>query len=503
MTTSKKLIKSNFYGILQLVASVLAGFIIMPVMISHLGFELYGAWVLSITITSYLMLLDLGMVAATQRYIVANENQTEKLIRVVTSASVILIGVAILCITITLILSLNVGYFVESSNNSHILESLLLIFGIKSSLLIPTLISNALISAKLRGDIVAKVELIKVTIRASGTFLILDANYGIITLAIFVVLVDLLGAIYMLRSAIKLYKHNLLKLSTFDKETVKGLFHFGKYVFLNEAGQYTRYKSDELVISNGLSLSMLTMYAVPQSLLGYSRQLMTSMLGGMQTVLTRNFASDQKSLSKNFMLFTEISVVISVFIFINFVSFGGAVLYLWVGDGFAESTALLNAMAFLLLLNGVSLSSNSIYFASAKHKYLAYWGVVEGGLNIAFSYIFMQYWGLIGVVFGSLLSSLPFDLCIKPYFACKIGNLAFSRFLKKVTYIVFLSCFYFALVTFLIGFVELDNLFFLAVTCGISSILGILFYCKIVFSAELRDLLKQALPFKRLLPYIF
>ncbi len=482
-----------------MITSVLVGFMIMPVMIRELGMDLYGAWVLSITISSYLMLLDFGVVSALQRQIAANEKNRESLVATVSTGALLLLLVAVLAVLITIVLAFSVKYFVEDPAYSDVLGLLVFIFGIKASLVLPSLISNSLITAKLRVDLVAKVELAKVILRGGGTYYILTNDLGVLPLAMFSAVLDIVSAFVLFKMALGLYEHRLFKKGRIQKQVIWQLIHYGKFVFLNESGQYARLRSDELVISNGAGLSTVSLYAVPNSLFTYSRQLITTMLMGMQTVLTKNFAHDQKNLRKNYLIFTEISALISLFMAINFFCFGDSLMLMWVGDGFFESIGTLYLFAVLILIKGISAPSTSVLFASANHRYLAYWGLVEGFLNIVLSYILLRNMGLIGVVLGSIIASLPFDLVLKPYYACGIVNLDFRVLYKKLLSYILTSTIYFSMVLGISSLYEIRSMITLFLLCFLSAIVGAVFYLKFVLNNEIKQILARGLPDNKLI----
>ena len=66
---SRKLIKGSFLNTLNLIAQILSGFYVMPLMIHNFGDEMFGIWILVASFMGYAAIFDLGLPSAVGRFI--------------------------------------------------------------------------------------------------------------------------------------------------------------------------------------------------------------------------------------------------------------------------------------------------------------------------------------------------------------------------------------------------------------------------------------------------
>src|ERR1700693_5009746 len=88
--------------------NILAGLVVMPFLVLQLGRTSYGLWILIGSLTNYFGLLDLGVRGSVGRYVAFYKTKDDRdgVNRTLSTAGVILAGVAILALVGTLALQL-------------------------------------------------------------------------------------------------------------------------------------------------------------------------------------------------------------------------------------------------------------------------------------------------------------------------------------------------------------------------------------------------------------
>jgi O-antigen/teichoic acid export membrane protein len=493
----KRLASGGLLRVVTLLSTVLISFFMMPFVIHTLGSKWYGLWVIIGSLMGYYSVMDFGLLSATQRYIAKAINRPhDELLKVFNTSSIALsiLGLFIMCVSITIWATCE--YFVDDIEVLSVLKTLIIITGIKSALMLPFLVYGALLSAKLRFDIAAYIELFKLIIRTLLILYFLLDGSGILALAYITLACETVGYIILAYYAKKQFSGSPIFYSFkfFDFQLLKELLNFGKYSFINEMGNTFTNQADSFVVSKYQGLSAVTHYNIALTIYSYAGQFVSTTIYGLTTLFTISKSESNEKLQSNYLLFTEITTIATVFTASAMIIFGGDFITLWMGDEFSETYDILIVFSFVLLFNFLHRTSVPLFYSLAKHKKMAYWSLSEGLLNLVFSVILVNFYGLIGVAFGTLIASAFFKMILYPSYACKLIEIKTLVYWKvQFRYLVFFL-FSFSSMKYLLETTTIDGYIELILFAAVYTIVFTFITLKFLIGKRLRVVLKDNLP---------
>jgi O-antigen/teichoic acid export membrane protein len=487
-TTFNRLLSGSILRTISLLITIAISFFMMPFLIHSIGDKWYGLWVLVGSLLGYYMVVDFGLLSATQRYLARYLDDVESLNKVInTSFGVLclLSLVAALFIAVFVYLS---PYLVSDPDAASTMRGLIIILGLKTVLTLPLMVFNGMISAKLRFDLAVYVEISKNVLRTILFVVYLKFDYGIVALAWITFVSEICAFIAISIFAYKIYPEASYGKRYFDKAFAKELFKFGKFSFLIETSNLLKFKIDDFVIAKILGLSFVTTYAIAFSLFNYAGQLVSNLLGGVMTVFSQNEKQGLDILKKNFLLFAEVCVALVTFLSVYMFLVGEEFIILWMGAEYQKSFDILTIFIATMLFGCSARATIPLFYATAKHKKIAYWNLYEGILNLCLSIYLTTNYGLIGVALGTFFSSILFRI-MQVHYACTIVNLPkWSFWMMVIKHWVF-GFIMLSVNSLIISSFKIDSFTDIILICSISSIIYLTVISRYILSIELKKML--------------
>lgn len=248
-------------------------------------------------------------------------------------------------------------------------------------------------------------------------FLTIDIFSTIIKNVIFSMIVD--------RRYPFLKDKNVEKLDEATKHKITGNI---KALFINKIGYILSQCSDNLVISSLVSITQLGMYSnyttIVTSVSGFVTLFTSSLTASMGNLIAledkeRIYSVYKKINMLNIFLYTISSVCIFVLI--------EPFIVWWLGDeSFIMQKSILVVTILNFYLRGINLSVDTVKNAAGIFKPDRYVSIIEALVNLVISVLLAPKYGIVGVMFGTLMSFVLFSFWIRPYLVFK------QLFLKKV-----------------------------------------------------------------------
>jgi O-antigen/teichoic acid export membrane protein len=493
----KRLASGGLLRVITLLSTVLISFFMMPFVIHSLGDKWYGLWIIIGSLMGYYSVMDFGLLSATQRYIAKTINSSQQeLLKVFNTSSVALsiLGFFILLVSIGIWASCE--YFVDDLEVLAVLKTLIIIAGVKSAIMLPFLVYAALLSAKLRFDIAAYLELFKLLLRTVLIIYFLLDGEGILALAYITLGCETVGYFILAYFAKKQFSKNYIfySLRFFDFQLLKELLNFGKFSFVYELGNTFTTQADNFVVSKYQGLAAVTHYNIALTIYSYAGQFISTTVYGLTTLFTISKSESNEKLQSNFLLFTEITTIATIFTASAMIIFGGEFIILWMGEAFTDTYEILIVFSFVLLFNFMHRTSVSLFFSLAMHKKMAYWSLGEGVVNLIFSIVLVNYYGLIGVAMGSLIAAILFKMVLYPSYACKLTGIK-----KQVYWKIHLRylCFFALVITsmhYILLTTSMDTYFKLILIATAFTVVFSLITLKFLVGEKLRSVLRENIP---------
>lgn len=430
-------ILSNWCGFLF--ASLLA-FFVSPFVVRHLGDSGYGIWALTLSVTSYLGLLDLGVRGAVTRYVAKFHVQgaDDDASRVASSGLAIFLGAGALAILISVAIAVFVSGHLRIPESYHsIVRVVIILTGISIAFSLIGGVFGGVVTALQRFDLSNGVEIVSTALRTTAIVLVLSHRRGLVSLALVQLSFVIFTASAYVVLAFRLYPGLSIRFSRCDKKYLKLIFSFGSYAFLLQASSYLIFYSDSVVISAFLPVSAVTFFVIAGNLLNYSRGLVSGI--SMASSPIASALEAQGSMGELRRVFLKGSRAGSMVFFpigVSFLIRGRSFIGLWMGHPYA---ALSGEVLIILTVAQLFASGNhvpgSMTLGISRHKGLVPAIVAEGVCNLALSIVLARPFGIVGVAIGTALPNLATQLIFWPWYIRRVygidpASYAFSTWIR-------------------------------------------------------------------------
>lgn len=440
MSTAFKLFKGSTLQTFSLFLNIVVFFFLLPFIIEQLGERLYGLWALVASFTGYYFLLDFGISQAVSRYVAkyVGEGSKKKIDSIVSNAFFLFLGIAVLAVIVSVILSMVIGNFVPD-DLSYVAGILVLIVGLEFAVSLPFRTFEGVMKANLDFDKIAFFEIGKTLFRTLLMYVMLVQGYGIVSLAI----ANFIGnfVYFILTYFYTKYKHTIyINFSLFNKKEIKKLFGFSSKIIITQFGDILRFKIDFFVITAFLGLTAVGIYAIASKIAEYFQNMMMKIVNVLNPLMAQNKGKgDIGAISENYFFGIRLATIFSFYVILNLAIFGKYLIITWVSSNFLSAylPMMILCIGFAIALS--QMSGIGVLHAIGKPGIYAKYNVIEGVLNIILTLFLVQEFGLIGVAFGTLIPMIFIRIFVLPRHIASKLNVSILTYYIKLINIYFLS----------------------------------------------------------------
>jgi O-antigen/teichoic acid export membrane protein len=413
---------SNWFA---LAVTTVIAFFLSPFVVHHLGNLGYGVWVIIMSLVSYMGLLDLGLRGAVTRFVSKGSTQQnhEESSQAVSGALWIRLWISSAIIVAGLILSVAFNHiFVIPVALQQAARLALLITAVTVSMNLWCGVFAGVLVALHRYDVTSAVSILQACLRAAGVVFLLRSGHGILSLAIWDLCTGIAANAIIIVFCFRIYPQLKLVFGRPDRATLTKLWNYSFYAFLINLALQVTYYTDNLVVGAFLSPAAVTLYAIGGILIGYSRQIVTSMTSTF-TPLASTFEAQGsfQNLRRLVIHGTRAALLVSLPIQAALFFRGHTFIRLWMGEQYAQpSGTVMRILLLSLVCSTANTTSAGIVYGMEKHKRIAIWGMIESVANLSLSVILVRRMGIYGVAWGTTIPSVIMEMVLWPSFICKL-----------------------------------------------------------------------------------
>jgi O-antigen/teichoic acid export membrane protein len=417
-----------------LAITTVVGFFLSPFVVHHLGNLGYGVWVIIGSLVSYMGLLDLGLRGAVTRFVSKGTAQDdhEESGRAVSGALWIRLWISLAIIVTGLFLSFTIHHiFVIPQELQQAARLAILVTAVTVGINLWCGVFGGVLVALHRYDLTSGIQIAQTCFRAAGIVYVLRSGHGILALAIWDLCTSLLANSALIFFCFRIYPRLKIVFGRPDRATLSKLWSYSFYAFLINVAIQVTYYTDNLVVGAFLSPSAVTLYAIGGLLIGYARQIVSSMTTTF-TPLASTFEAEGnfENLRRLVIHGTRAALIVSLPIEIALFFRGHTFIRLWMGDEYAQASG--NVMQILLLsvvFASANTTSGGIVYGMEKHKRIAFWAIGEAIANFVLSVILVRRIGIYGVAWGTTIPSVIIELLLWPRFICQLVEIPVRTYL--------------------------------------------------------------------------
>ncbi|MHB9011056.1 MAG: MATE family efflux transporter [Ignavibacteriaceae bacterium] len=486
MILKYQIIKNSFSNFIQFIVTVISGLFLPPFILSKLGINTYGLWVLILAITSYLKLLDLGTFSSLTKFLTESLSDNEALVLKYFSSLFIIVffgGLTAILVSMTVPKAILV-LFLSSSSMPVNIDKILIGFMIVTVMSLLSDLFGCLIIARQRIDSLNYINIISVIINIALVVFFLMIRWGLMGILVSQLIsltVRLSLVLYIIKKSYQSF--NLLELFVFEPS------FFKEIIKLSRADQSMRITG---IILGPMNKFLIQWFAGPSFLTFYDLSIrVVSQISTVPTMMFNpiipavaelNSKGEKDSintlLSKSIYYLILIGMPIYFFVFI----FSDSLINVWLGKPY-EIVVL--TIHILLVSSFLNLLSGPFYYTQiglGDPKLGTVKTVLTFFLNIILTFVLIllgkSYYGIIlGEAIAISLGSLYYLFNFGKKYKMKLFFTMWKSIFNSLL-LVLLSCFIIlALFHYSQGIINWMSLFSWGVVFAIYySIIAILYY---------------------------
>lgn len=420
---------------LQKILTKIIGLIVTPIVLSYLGQDEYGIWIIIGSFLGYMGLMDIGITGSVTQLIAKNDNkETMKKINIIVNNSFFLqVIIGAIIIVLGIICSFFFpNWFEINPDSKETAFMAFLLAAIGYGISFPPKTLKGLIRGKQQISLSIWLEFSMFLLTTGLNLYFLHLGFGLMSLPIGTIIVRLLSYFVFYKIAKKTLPELDLALSYFKWEDAKSILNVSSVWFIGSMSAVVIYTSDTLIIGATLSTGVVTIYALTFRLSEFLRDLIytinsTAMPGLGQLAGQGNFERIRSILITMFPFVINITFGATLFV----IFFNQEFVRLWVGDKMYGGDDLNLIFGLTLFTTVVFHTFSMILSSSLNLKAVTISRVTEAILNIVISLILVKDYGFLGVALGTIIASLLTSFWIVPIFACRYIKISLKQFFKE------------------------------------------------------------------------
>jgi O-antigen/teichoic acid export membrane protein len=409
-------------------------FLLTPFVVHHLGRMAYGVWVLAVSTTSYLGLLDLGLRSAIIRFVSkANaQGQFADAAACIGAALWLRVLMAAVIAPVSVVIAFASPHFLKIPPNLiYAGQVSILLCGVSVGVTMISGVFGAVLSALNRFDLLSSVTVVQTVFRAAGVLLLLSNGHGLVSLACWELCVLVCAGAALVTIACRIFPPARTRVKKPEVAVLSPLWTYSATTFVYMIAVQVVWNTDSIVVGSVLSVGLVAFYSIGSSLVNYSAQVaqaisttFTPMASGLEA--SGRAEQLQEMLIRGTQGMLAFSLPFAAALFFR----GGTFISLWMGPQYRDqSETVLRILMISLFFSMANATAASIMMAIEKHRPVARWAVYEAVLNLGLSLVLAKKVGLYGVAWGTSISLTFVHLVFWPSYVQKVLGVPRSRYL--------------------------------------------------------------------------
>ena len=434
MSLATKLFRSSSLNVFDHVVKIATVFVVTPLMISELGEVRYGVWLLAMAIVGYFQVLDLGVTLAGTRFL-AKEIGSGDRNRFQAYLSTLLkiyqrIGLAM--IPLTLIVAGVVPIFFGGEEDGGLLRWIILAFGSDIAVRFFTRIFRVLLRSHVRYDLIVVCSLTKTLLQSVFTAILLLNGFGIPTLIVVHVSVDLIEQFLVFLFARKIDPEVQITTRCYRPELAKEVLKYGSTLVFFGIGKGLRTGVDPLIIGAFSGFSRIPVYSIGNRLLETFSDMVNAVFGGALFAALSQVQGrgDDNALRESFFKIAKLSAAFAMLGGSGLAIYATYFIERWLGPEFRDSGTVVLILAIPYIIMLAQYPAYGLLQTTGRERQVAMLGFGGGVLNLIISLILYQWIGFFGVVWGTAVELLIVYLFVVPFLVSRALDISLAQYFR-------------------------------------------------------------------------
>ncbi len=435
MTATHPSLRRNVaWSYVNWIAGFAAPLILIPLYVRLLGHQLYGEWLVIVSIASYLGLANLGSWQAVGNRIAEaiTQGRRDEVGRLMSTGFIAYSAIMSVMVLVALAAaSLFARRILPALDGKALIA--FYVFIALSALGFPLSAYSVMLRAFERVDIEQRINACSSLFRIAAMAAVLLAGLKLIAVAVIQGGAMLATGVASYFWAVRLDADARPRVSRWSTSLLASLVKPSIGFFGLSVASTLAFGVDNLVIGYVMGARAVTQYAVPF-------RLMTIVSGGFAVgisalwpTITRFHAGDRLGeLRRGLVMLMRLGLVIGGAAAIGLWFLGPEFIRIWAGPGVFPGRATFGLQIALMVTQMLLTPADAVLMATTRHYGYATLAVVEGALNLGLSLWWVRYWGLAGVIGATVAARLLTNGWYMPVAALRTIGMSGSEFLRAL-----------------------------------------------------------------------
>lgn len=403
----KSLHENAFWEISSRIWTLVIVFFLTPFLITKLGSHNYGIYVIVMSVTGFMSVLNFGMGEATLRFLAYyhERNDILDLNRIITSSFVIYLLVGgIGCIILLIFANGIASLFKMSPTETALAKDMLKLMGIIFFFDCLSATFNAIPAALQRYDLKTKITIFQSIIQVTGTVILLLSGYGIYALVVLTLFVTLFIQLIYLFVARRLLPGIALRFNNL-KMGMREVFNYSFYSMLSNIMGIIWANADRLLLGAFIGPNAVSFLSVPQQMVFRGNML----ISGACAVLLPRFSTMQidDKLKQLFLTSAFIMLNASIALFVPMTVLVKDFLGLWITADFAANSFFIaQLISASFIISGPYFPLQMLLGAINRPQWVTMIGLSNAIVSLSLNIILIPKIGLAGAGYSFLATCL-------------------------------------------------------------------------------------------------
>ena len=395
---------------LAIMADTIAGMVMLPFNLQHLGVAAYGLWVLLGSITVHFSVLDLGYGGALVKFMAKYRahRDARALNEIASTLFFVFAAIGLVAYGVAAIVAFNLAHlFRVTPEQAELGKWVLLIIAVHICLNFPFSVYGGVISGFQRYDQNNMVAIVSTVAVAVVNFIVLRAGFGLVTLVAATTCVRVMAYFVYRRNAYRIFPELSISLSLFCRGRLREVTGFSVYSSIIDWANKLNYQLDTLVIGAFIGSGAVAVWAPAERIITGTQRL-TNQLNGVlfPTIVDSDTTKQHDRLQQILLQGTRVSLVRVVPITAALILLADPLVHEWLGDkaaSMAGTIPIIQILATSVAIRVGNATGTTVLKGAGEHRMLAFVNLATGLVNLVLSVAFIKPFGLVGVAYGTLI----------------------------------------------------------------------------------------------------
>jgi O-antigen/teichoic acid export membrane protein len=410
--------RNAFAGYLGWIVNLGIGLVLTPILLHHLGVEGFGVWTLSLTIASYVGMVELGLGVATVRQIAAAlaVRDTLRASVVAASARALYLSLGVLGTALLAGLVMVPGLIAATGRAStENMRLAVLVLGTGYLLTLSTSIYPTVAIGAGRVDVGIAIGVTARLVTAVAQIVVVLVSANVVALAVVTAAGGVCGTLAVRQAARRLFREIEVKLALASRGMARQLLASGWRNAAVVAAAAVALQSDTIVVGAILGAAAVASYGIAVRVATMALSLATR----PTDVLVPTFAhagalDDRERITRALAESILLARAALVGALVVFVGFGNSILKIWLGTVPHNASTVLVILVLGAAVSAPGYSCFIFLSGIGRLNYLLVGASLAALGNLGLSILLTWWLGVVGPALGSLVAWAVWDLVLLP-----------------------------------------------------------------------------------------